>query len=202
MQGPNSRLQLLSFDSLLLQAIPSPPPPPTHPPRHAAADGRDVNDNTAVAWVERLQGDVAALSQRLDVDVRIASGGGRMAVTMDRYESDWRVVQRGYYAHVLGEAPHRFKDPVQGVRELKKGNTVSGGWRRLVHAGQRVAHILKGLDGGLLGVWQSPSHVRSAGHHALVAAGAHTPLQTSTSRPGSWWARTASRVSSGPAALQ
>jgi len=43
-------------------------------------------------------------------------------------QSDWRVVQRGYYAHVLGEAPHCFKDPVEAVRTLKKGNTVSGGW--------------------------------------------------------------------------
>lgn len=42
-------------------------------------------------------------------------------------QSDWRVVQRGYYAHVLGEAPHHFKDPVEAVRKLKKDNSVSGG---------------------------------------------------------------------------
>ncbi len=41
-------------------------------------------------------------------------------------QSDWRVVQRGYYAHVLGEAPHYFQDPVEAVRTLKKGNSVSG----------------------------------------------------------------------------
>ncbi|MGM0681910.1 MAG: 2,3-bisphosphoglycerate-independent phosphoglycerate mutase, partial [Thermodesulfobacteriota bacterium] len=33
----------------------------------------------------------------------IASGGGRMAVTMDRYNADWSVVERGWKAHVLGE---------------------------------------------------------------------------------------------------
>lgn len=44
-----------------------------------------------------------------------------------RVQSDWRVVQRGYYAHVLGEAPHYFQDPVEAVRTLKKGNAVSGG---------------------------------------------------------------------------
>jgi 2,3-bisphosphoglycerate-independent phosphoglycerate mutase len=93
---------------------------------HVLSDGRDVNDDTAVAWVERLHGDCGKLSAQHSVDVRIASGGGRMAVTMDRYESDWRVVQRGYYAHVLGEAPHYFKDPVEAVRTLKKGNSVSG----------------------------------------------------------------------------
>ncbi|KAI3425198.1 hypothetical protein D9Q98_008967 [Chlorella vulgaris] len=92
---------------------------------HLLSDGRDVNDNTAVAWVERLQGDVQGLNKQHSVDVRIASGGGRMAVTMDRYESDWGVVQRGYYAAVLGEAPHTFTDPVVAVRELKKDNSVS-----------------------------------------------------------------------------
>jgi 2,3-bisphosphoglycerate-independent phosphoglycerate mutase len=39
------------------------------------------------------------------VDARIASGGGRMLVTMDRYEADWAIVERGWKAHVLGEAP-------------------------------------------------------------------------------------------------
>jgi hypothetical protein len=43
------------------------------------------------------------------------------------------VVQRGYYAHVLGEAPHRSADPVAAVRELKKGNAVSGAFVGLVH---------------------------------------------------------------------
>ncbi len=42
-------------------------------------------------------------------------------------QSDWSVVQRGYYAHVLGEAPNTFKDPVEAVRTLKQGNEVSGG---------------------------------------------------------------------------
>lgn len=41
-------------------------------------------------------------------------------------QSDWGVVQRGYYAAVLGEAPHTFTDPVVAVRELKKDNSVSG----------------------------------------------------------------------------
>ena len=49
-------------------------------------DGRDVNDNTAVAWIERLQGAAQLLSGEHQVDVRIASGGGRMATTMDRYQ--------------------------------------------------------------------------------------------------------------------
>ncbi|MFC1477718.1 2,3-bisphosphoglycerate-independent phosphoglycerate mutase, partial [candidate division KSB1 bacterium] len=33
---------------------------------------------------------------------RIASGGGRMHVTMDRYQADWNIVKKGWDAHVLG----------------------------------------------------------------------------------------------------
>lgn len=36
------------------------------------------------------------------VDALIASGGGRMYVTMDRYESDWNVVRRGWNTMVHG----------------------------------------------------------------------------------------------------
>ena len=46
-------------------------------------DGRDVPDGTSVKFVEQLEKDLAALD---GVDAKIASGGGRMAVTMDRYE--------------------------------------------------------------------------------------------------------------------
>ena len=37
-------------------------------------------------------------------DYRIASGGGRMTITMDRYEADWAMVERGWQTHVHGEA--------------------------------------------------------------------------------------------------
>ncbi len=45
--------------------------------------GRDVPDGTSIKFVEQLQKDLAALQ---GVDAKIASGGGRMYVTMDRYE--------------------------------------------------------------------------------------------------------------------
>lgn len=38
-----------------------------------------------------------------DFDARIASGGGRMTITMDRYFADWDMVKRGFYTHVYGE---------------------------------------------------------------------------------------------------
>lgn len=48
-------------------------------------DGRDVPDGTSVKFVEQLEEDLKDL-QAGGVDAKIASGGGRMGVTMDRYE--------------------------------------------------------------------------------------------------------------------
>ncbi|KAF8716830.1 hypothetical protein HU200_025927 [Digitaria exilis] len=53
------------------------------------------------------------------IDAQIASGGGRMYVTMDRYENDWDVVKRGWDAQVLGEAPYKFKSAVEAVKTLR-----------------------------------------------------------------------------------
>ena len=39
---------------------------------------------------------------------------------MDRYEADWGMVERGWRAHVLGDAPHKFKCPKEALTELKK----------------------------------------------------------------------------------
>ena len=46
-------------------------------------DGRDVPDGTSIKFVEALEKDLESLD---GVDAKIASGGGRMHVTMDRYE--------------------------------------------------------------------------------------------------------------------
>ena len=52
---------------------------------HILTDGRDVLDGTSVGFVETLEDDLAKLREK-GVDAKIASGGGRMNVTMDRYE--------------------------------------------------------------------------------------------------------------------
>lgn len=52
---------------------------------HILADGRDVAPGSAGKYVEALEADLAAL-RKGGCDALIASGGGRMAVTMDRYE--------------------------------------------------------------------------------------------------------------------
>jgi 2,3-bisphosphoglycerate-independent phosphoglycerate mutase len=70
---------------------------------HVLLDGRDVAPTSALTYVDRLEAFLAGLRHG-GIDARVASGGGRMGVTMDRYEADWRIVERGWHAHVLGDA--------------------------------------------------------------------------------------------------
>jgi 2,3-bisphosphoglycerate-independent phosphoglycerate mutase len=69
---------------------------------HGLIDGRDVGPKSALDFFEPLERRCASYLPS-DCDFRIASGGGRMITTMDRYEADWSVVERGWKAHVLGE---------------------------------------------------------------------------------------------------
>jgi 2,3-bisphosphoglycerate-independent phosphoglycerate mutase len=71
---------------------------------HPLLDGRDVPETSALAYVDALEGVLREIeSGGRGRRFRIASGGGRMKVTMDRYEADWRIVERGWKAHVRGE---------------------------------------------------------------------------------------------------
>lgn len=86
---------------------------------HILTDGRDCLDGSSVGFVETLEKDLAELRKE-GVDAQIASGGGRMYVTMDRYENDWGVVKRGWDAQVLGEAPYKFRNAVEAVKKLRE----------------------------------------------------------------------------------
>ena len=86
---------------------------------HILLDGRDVPDGSSVQDTAELEGVLAKLRAQ-GCDARVASGGGRMYITMDRYEADWSMVERGWRACVLGEAEHSFADPVEAVTELRK----------------------------------------------------------------------------------
>ncbi|VVA90727.1 unnamed protein product [Arabis nemorensis] len=86
---------------------------------HILTDGRDVLDGSSVGFVETLEADLAKHREN-GVDAQIASGGGRMYVTLDRCENDWEVVKRGWDAQVLGENPHKFKNAVEAVKTLRK----------------------------------------------------------------------------------
>lgn len=85
---------------------------------HILTDGRDVLDGSSVGFVETIENDLSQLREK-GVDARIASGGGRMNVTMDRYENDWGVVKRGWDAQVLGEAPYKFQSALEAVKTLR-----------------------------------------------------------------------------------
>ncbi|CAN6246158.1 unnamed protein product [Urochloa humidicola] len=85
---------------------------------HILTDGRDVLDGSSVGFVETLENDLLQLQEK-GIDAQIASGGGRMYVTMDRYENDWDVVKRGWDAQVLGEAPYKFKSALEAVKTLR-----------------------------------------------------------------------------------
>jgi 2,3-bisphosphoglycerate-independent phosphoglycerate mutase len=85
---------------------------------HVLLDGRDVPARSALGYIDRLEQVLAELSGD-GRDYRIASGGGRMVVTMDRYESDWNIVARGWQAHVRGEGP-RYPSARAAVEYLYK----------------------------------------------------------------------------------
>lgn len=69
---------------------------------HVLLDGRDVAARSALDYLARTEALLVTLNRDHGVDYRIASGGGRMSITMDRYNADWEMVKRGYDCHVHG----------------------------------------------------------------------------------------------------
>lgn len=70
---------------------------------HILLDGRDVPPQSAPVYLRALITKMIELNQRYSADIAVASGGGRMRLTMDRYEADWGMVRRGWQHHVLGQ---------------------------------------------------------------------------------------------------
>ncbi len=90
---------------------------------HVLLDGRDVPETSALVYVDRLEELLGRVNASPERDYRIASGGGRMLVTMDRYEADWSIVERGWNTHVHGKA-RAFPDArtaIQTFREESPG---------------------------------------------------------------------------------
>ena len=85
---------------------------------HILLDGRDVPEGTSFDYIAKMENFMAE-HRKLGADIQIASGGGRMFVTMDRYEADWGIVQRGWNAHVLGQCEHTFQCAHEAVSQLK-----------------------------------------------------------------------------------
>jgi len=81
---------------------------------HILLDGRDVGARSAQLYIEATEKVLAAINADHNVDYRIASGGGRMTITMDRYGADWPMVKRGYDCHTHGIG-RRFSTAAQAV---------------------------------------------------------------------------------------
>lgn len=85
---------------------------------HALLDGRDVSEKSALEYVapfEKLFSEIRSTG----LDIQFASGGGRMSLTMDRYEADWSMVQRGWDIHVKGEG-REFSSITEAIETFRK----------------------------------------------------------------------------------
>ena len=80
---------------------------------HALTDGRDVSARSALGFIEPLEALLAGIPE----DYAVGSGGGRMLITMDRYEADWPMVERGWRTHVQGEG-RRFASASEAIRTM------------------------------------------------------------------------------------
>jgi len=84
---------------------------------HTLADGRDVDPISFHRYLDRLE-TVLAEVRGAGVDASVASGGGRMNITMDRYEADWDMVRRGWLAHVQAKG-RIFGDAREALETLR-----------------------------------------------------------------------------------
>ncbi|NOY57416.1 MAG: 2,3-bisphosphoglycerate-independent phosphoglycerate mutase [Calditrichaeota bacterium] len=82
---------------------------------HPLLDGRDVGEKSALNYINPTQELLDNISREKGFDYKIASGGGRMVTTMDRYNADWNVVKRGWDAHVHGIG-RKFKSAAEAVQ--------------------------------------------------------------------------------------
>jgi 2,3-bisphosphoglycerate-independent phosphoglycerate mutase len=85
---------------------------------HALLDGRDVPETSALDYIEPFEAFLTGLNSA-DFNARIASGGGRQNITMDRYEANWKMVENGWRTHVLGEGDP-FPDCATAVKALRE----------------------------------------------------------------------------------
>lgn len=88
---------------------------------HPLMDGRDVPGKTALIYIEQVEELFKKINSDSLFDYKIASGGGRMKVTMDRYNADWSIVKKGWDAHVLGIG-REFKSAADAVQTMYDEN--------------------------------------------------------------------------------
>ncbi|AEV29695.1 2,3-bisphosphoglycerate-independent phosphoglycerate mutase [Sphaerochaeta pleomorpha str. Grapes] len=84
---------------------------------HALLDGRDVGELSALEFFDPFAAFLKELSDE-SFDAMIASGGGRMVITMDRYNANWDMVKKGWETHVLGEG-RSFSSAHEAINTLR-----------------------------------------------------------------------------------
>ncbi len=84
---------------------------------HILIDGRDVGETSALEYIDPFEAFIADLRDA-SFDIKIASGGGRMQITMDRYEANWAMVELGWKTHVLGEG-RQFASAAEAVKTYR-----------------------------------------------------------------------------------
>ena len=87
---------------------------------HVLIDGRDVPETSALDYVVPFEAFLANVSSG-GFDARVASGGGRQFITMDRYDANWPMVEKGWVTHVLGQGP-QFANATAAVHGLRQQN--------------------------------------------------------------------------------
>ena len=81
---------------------------------HALLDGRDVPGRSAPTYITPTEELFKKINEENGYDYYFGSGGGRMITTMDRYDADWEIVERGWKAHVLGIG-RKFKSATEAI---------------------------------------------------------------------------------------
>jgi len=113
---------------------------------HVLTDGRDVGGRTADGFVDSLERKLSSM----DRDYRIASLGGRMHITMDRYNADWAMVERGWRLMVHGEG-QPFPSALGAVKHFYETTTFDDQYLPaavIIDGGEPVGKIASG-DGVL-----------------------------------------------------
>lgn len=85
---------------------------------HVLLDGRDVPETSALEYLVPFEAFLSEVSAA-DFDAQIASGGGRMVITMDRYEANWSMVDKGWQVHVLGVGD-QYPSASAAVKDLRQ----------------------------------------------------------------------------------
>ncbi|MDR1627142.1 MAG: 2,3-bisphosphoglycerate-independent phosphoglycerate mutase [Spirochaetia bacterium] len=84
---------------------------------HILLDGRDVGETSALEYIDPFEAFLAELNAG-GVDYRIASGGGRQVITMDRYGANWDMVRKGWEIHIQGKG-RQFAGAREAVETLR-----------------------------------------------------------------------------------